>query len=93
MSQAEIVVNILSAEQLKFIESELGFDADVIRAMDDDAIDDMYDKICDIEVAETIFSESRGGTYSGREQMAEEIVTLIGNTLYRPDEEIDNESD
>lgn len=91
MSQSEIVMNILDEEKLRFIESELGFNADAIRAMDDNAIDDMYDKICDIEVEETVASESGGRAYSDRERMAEGIVTLIGNALYRPEDDGDDE--
>ena len=93
MSQSEIVMDILSAEQLQFIKDELGFNADAIRAMDDSAIDDMYDKICDIEVAETVASESGDGAYSDREQTAEEIVTLIGNALYHPKDESNDDVD
>ena len=84
---AKIVTKVLSRSQLAFIESELGFDADAILAMNDDAVLDMYDKICNIEIEETMTSDSRDGEYSNREKMAEGIVTSIGNALYRQDDE------
>lgn len=83
----EAVLKVLSQTQLDFIEEELGYDKDVIRNMDDDAIDQMYDQVCDIEVDETVAADSRGGEYSDRELMAEGIVTAIGNELYRPEDE------
>ena len=87
MTQAQTVMNTLSNAQFRFIQSELGFDSEAIRGMSDNAVDDMYDKLCDIEIAETIESENRNGAYSERERMVESIVTAIGNALYRPDEE------
>ena len=85
MSQAKIIANLLSEAQFQFIESELGFNSETIRGMSDEAIDKMYDEICEIEIAETVASENKGGTYSDRERMAEGIVTIIGNALYRPE--------
>lgn len=88
---ADTVLKILSQEQLEFIKAELGFDAAAIKEMDDDAIDEMYDKICDIEIDETMAAEGRNGEYSDRERMAEGIVTIIGNELYRPGDEPEEE--
>ena len=85
--QSKVVIDILSRPQLNFIKSELGFDAETILAMDDDALLEMYDRICDIEIEETNASDNRNGGYSDRELMAEGIVTRIGNALYRPEEE------
>lgn len=87
MSQAKTVMNILSNAQLRFIEAELGIRSEQIRGMSDDAIDDMYDKLCDIEIAETAVSENSGEAYSLRGRMAEGIVTAVGNALYRPEDE------
>lgn len=87
----ETVLKVLSQTQLDFIKEELGYDKEAIRSMDDDAIDQMYDQVCDIEVDETIAADDRGGEYSDRELMAEGIVTAIGNELYRPEDEPEEE--
>lgn len=88
MNDGAIVLKILSQTQLDFIKFELGIDEGEIGELDDDAISDMYDKLCDIEVDETAAAnEERNGQYSERERMVEGIVTLIGNTLYRPEAE------
>lgn len=87
MSDSEKLLLILSKTQIDFIEDELGITKEQIEGMDDAAVLDMYDKICDIEIYETYAAESRGGKYSDRELMAEGIVTVVGNKLYRPDQD------
>ncbi|MBE6898455.1 MAG: ADP-ribosylglycohydrolase [Ruminococcaceae bacterium] len=47
--------------------------------MNDDELDDVYDRICDIEVDETY--EAGDDELSERGQIAEDIVTLWGNAL------------
>lgn len=90
MKSSKIVLDTLSKEQLDFIEAELGVTAWEIRGMDDDAIDALYDKVCDIEVEETLASEDeRNGEYFDREKMAEGIVTAVGNALYPTEDEVD----
>ncbi len=84
-------LHVLSLPQLKFIEKELGISKDSISKMSDAEVLDMYDRICDIEVEETIAAdEKRGGKYSERERMADGIVTVLGNELYRPEGEDDD---
>lgn len=84
MKDSDIVLNTLSKAQLDFIKSELGVTKDAIKGMDSDAINELCDKICDIEVEETIKADDeRNGEYSEREKMVESIVTAIGNELYR----------
>lgn len=88
MNDAEKILTVLSKSQLSFIESELGISAEQIKEMTDDSVSDMYEKVSWIEVDETIAADKeRDGEYSDRERMAEGIVTLIGNTLYRPADE------
>lgn len=88
MNDAEKILTVLSKSQLNFIEAELGTSAEQIKEMTDDSVFDMYEKVSWIEVDETITAEEeRNGKYSDRERMAEGIVTLIGNTLYRQEDE------
>ena len=75
----------LSKEQLDFIQSEFGHDPDALGVLEDDDIDSLYDKLCDIEVEETMAAGD--GELSDRGKMAESIVTVIGNELYGSDDE------
>ena len=94
MNDAEKVLNILSQTQLDFIENEIGISGKQIKSMTDDAVSDLYDKICEIEIEETCAAERQGGSYSDRGLLAEGIVTVIGNALYRPEQdEFEDESE
>ncbi len=85
---AKKAINVLSQTQLDFIQEELGISKNSIVNMSDAEVLDMYDRICDIELEETIAAdEKRGGEHSERELMAEGIVTVLGNELYRPEGE------
>ena len=75
----------LSKEQLDFIQSEFGHDVDALGVLEDDDIDSLYDKLCDIEVEETMAAGD--GELSDRGKMAESIVTVIGNELYGSEDE------
>lgn len=91
MRDAEKVLKILSQTQLNFIEEEVGFSKAQIKTMDDDAVAEMYDKLCDIEVEETV--SAGDGELSERGKLAEGLVTVIGNELYRPDDEPEYEDE
>lgn len=94
MRDSERALRVLSQTQLDFISAEFGITKPQILEMDDGEFLDLYDNICDIEIDETILAEQeRNGAYSERERMAEGIVTVLGNELYRPDEEEDNLSE
>ena len=81
--------NELSDTQLQFICKELNIAEEDLRSMSDDELDDVYDKICDIEVDETY--EAGDDELSERGQLAEGIVTLWGNLLYAiDDDELDD---
>lgn len=86
-NQADVVLRVLSQTQLEFIKEELGNDKDAIRNMGDDEIDQMYDRICDIEIDETVDADREGRDLTERGKTAEGIVTVIGNELYRPNDE------
>ncbi len=86
-SSARAVLDVLSQPQLDFIEQELGYAVEDIEAMSDDEIDQMYDRIADIEVDETADADREGRDLTDRGKLAESIVTVIGDELYRPDDE------
>ena len=80
MIAGKTVEAALSKEQLDFIQSEVGQDVDALGVLEDDDIDSLYDKLCDIEVEETMAAGD--GELSDRGKMAADIVTVIGNELY-----------
>lgn len=86
---AEVVLDVLSQTQLDFIEQEFGYTREVIASMSDDEVDELYDQIADIEVDETVDADRDGRDLTERGKTAEGIVTVIGNELYRPDDEPD----
>ena len=86
---AEDVFDVLSQTQLDFIEQEFGYTREVIASMSDDEVDALYDQIADIEVDETVDADRDGRDLTERGKTAEGIVTVIGNELYRPDDEPD----
>lgn len=88
MNAGKVVEETLSEKQLGFIKAEFGHDLDALRGMDDDDIDYIYEKLCDIEVDETIAAGD--GELSDRGKMAVSIVTAIGEKLYRPNDEPDD---
>lgn len=90
---AEVVLDVLSQPQLDFIEQELGHIRESIEAMSDDEIDEMYDRIADIEMDETMDADAEDRDLTDRGKLAESIVTVIGNELYRPEDEPDPEDE
>lgn len=85
MIAGKAVEDALSKEQLDFIQTEFGHDPDALGVLEDDDIDRLYDRLCDIEVEETMAAGD--GELSERGKMAESIVSVIGNELYRPADE------
>ena len=90
---AEIVLDVLSQTQLDFINQEFGYTKESIAAMSDNEIDKLYDQIADIEVDETVDADRDGRDLTERGKTAEGIVTVIGNGLYRHDDNQDYEND
>ncbi len=76
---------LLDEDQLQFIQDEFGYAPDAISVLSNEDFEKLYDHIGDIEVEETMAAED--GELSERGKMAESIVTVIGNELYRPDDE------
>lgn len=90
---AEIILDVLSQTQLDFINQEFGYTKESIAAMSDNEIDELYDQIADIEVDETVDADRDGRDLTERGKTAEGIVTVIGNGLYRHDDNQDYEND
>ncbi len=70
---------LLSKKQKKFISDEFGITEQKLSELDEDDLYALYDKLCDIEVDETI--EAGDGDLSERGEMAVSIVTVVGNAL------------
>lgn len=90
---AEIILDVLSQTQLDFINQEFGYTKESIAAMSDNEIDKLYDQIADIEVDETVDADRDGRDLTERGKTVEGIVTVIGNGLYRHDDNQDYEND
>lgn len=85
MTAAQTAEKLLNEAQINFIQSEFGHDPDAMSALSDEDFEKLYDRLGDIEAEETMAADD--GELSDRGKMAESIVTLIGNELYRPDDE------
>ena len=73
------VLKTLEQEYIEFICYECGITEDELFGMDNDALyDRVYDVMCDIECAET---PSDDAPLTKRGEMAEYLVTELGNTL------------
>ncbi len=84
MSDAEIALGLLGDELLKFVEYETGFNIEAIKKMGDDEFSNLYDTIADIEINATLEELDYPPE---RLEKASEFITIVGNALYRPDEE------
>lgn len=89
MTDALAAFDLLNDEQVKFICNEFDTNEEAIKAMSDDDFIDLYDKIADIEISETMKADE--GELSKRGLTAADIVTVIGNELYFDDSEDDDE--
>ena len=87
MSDAKKVVGFLDESQLSFIQEESGHDPDALSDLSDEDFEKLYDRLGDIEVEETMAAGD--SDLSDRGKMVESNVTVIGNELYRPDDEED----
>ena len=85
MTDALTAFDLLNDEQVKFICNEFDIDEEAIKAMSDNDFSDLYDKIADIEISETMKADE--GELSKRGLTAADIVTIIGNELYYDDSE------
>lgn len=82
MTRAKAVAKMLDEKQLAFLQEEFRCDSDAFYLLNGDALSSLYDKICDIEVEETMKADNNETNLSKRGKTAESIVTLIGNMLY-----------
>ena len=68
--------NQLNKEMVVFLYKEFSLSENDFQAMTEDELDDLYDKLCDIESAETLSDNS---PLTERGKMVESIVTIVGN--------------
>jgi hypothetical protein len=68
-----------SDAQFAFLNKEFGLNKEKVIQMDSEALDDLYEKICEIEIAETINADD--DPLSGRGKMAVELVNALAETL------------
>lgn len=66
----------LDREAIKFLCEEFNLSQSAFSAMPEDDLDELYDKLCDIESAETPSDDS---PLTERGEMVESIVTIVGN--------------
>lgn len=85
MSDAAKALSLLGPEHLAFIEKELSVSKEDIEGMSDDEFSELYDQLADIEVDEVCAAGD--DDVSERGNAAANIVTILGNELYRPDSE------
>lgn len=83
-------VKLLSDVQLKFISDEFAVTKSKLLKMPEAELDGLYDKLCDIEVEETIKSDD--GKLSERGDTASSIVTVLGNEIAKSQGDWDKEA-
>lgn len=66
----------LNQDAKEFLYKEFSLSEKEFLAMTEDDLDDLYDKLCDIEHAETL---SNNSPLTERGEMVESIVTIVGN--------------
>lgn len=82
MTDAQRAGGFLSKEQLDLIRAEFGC---TLAALTDEDFQKLYDRLADIEVEETIAAGD--GELSERGKQVESIITIIGNEIYRVEDE------
>ena len=89
----EEAIKTLDDGQFEFIKKEFGVEKDAVLSMSESEIDDLYEKICDIEVHEAVAAGN--DPVSERGEIAASIVTILG-AIYAEefrDEEDDSETE
>ena len=66
----------LSKVQFEFLHNEFGITEDGIKSKSEEELDELYDKLCEIEVDETLLDESK---MNERCEIVSSIVTVVGN--------------
>ena len=81
----------LSKESLKFLDDSFGIHGDALDSFTEEQYDELYDRLCDIEVEETINADDE--PLSDRGRMASDLVTILGEVYAQEWESIDDEMD
>lgn len=80
MTDAQLASKVIDTGLLELVSKEFGVSRADVEAMDDDTFADLYDKVADIEVGETM--DSGEDELSEKGKAAEEFITLVGNAIY-----------
>lgn len=89
MNILEKAVRLLSDVQLKFIRDEFGVSEDDLLQKTEDELDELYDRLCEIEIDETMSCDD--GKLSERGDTASSIVTVLGNEIAKSQGDWDEE--
>ena len=79
----------LSKESLKFLEDSFGIHVDELDSFTEEQYDELYDRLCDIEVEEKIKADDE--PLSDRGRMASDLVTILGEVCAQEWESIGDE--
>lgn len=79
-------LNELTGPQVEFICTQMNIDQEKLFEMDEASLDLVYDKMCDIEIDETMKDEEK---LSDIGKLAEGIVTVLGNAIARDEGNFD----
>ena len=77
MGVLQMAVKKLDDFQLDFLNEEMGIDREMLMNALEEELDDIYDRLCDIECEET----PNEGEISKRGRIAADIVTLWGDAI------------
>ena len=78
----------MEKKHINFLETE--FNISDVDDLDDDAFDELYEKLCDIEIHEAVEADNGSCDISERGEIAADIVTYMGNQYEDyDDEEVD----
>ena len=80
-------LDLLNPEQLDFIAEEFSMTQKQLSGLSDEALDEIYENLGDIEVEETMDADETGADLSERGRIASEIVTVWGNAYAKMNEE------
>lgn len=79
-------INKLTQTQMDFIKNEFGVTKEQLQNMSEDEFFELNEKICDIEVHETMLADDDSDALSERGEIAASIVTLFGESVAEDDD-------
>ena len=83
-------VKKLNSKQFDLIKNEFGLDREEVLSLDMSDLEDLYDKICDIEVEE---AEKNVYPLNERGEIAADIVTILGDYYRKQVEDFEDDDE